>query len=83
MDELIHPFALVAKAIDCDPEVLSEDSAMYRDYGWDSLGHVQVLLSLELYYSIQVDDEAVESSKTMRRILELYESLRRSRGSCD
>lgn len=73
MSELIHPFELVAKAIGCSPEILSESSEMYRDFGWDSFGHLNVILALESEYGIQVDDVSIESYKTMREILKCYE----------
>lgn len=33
------PYEVVAAALKRPRESLTEDSAMYRDYGWDSFGH--------------------------------------------
>jgi len=76
MSDLIHPFDLVAGAIGCDRDSLSEDSEMYRDHGWDSLGHVTVLVALEKSYGITIDDESVQRFRTMREILKCYNRLR-------
>jgi acyl carrier protein len=83
MSDLVHPFELVANAISCSPDSLSEDSAMYRDFGWDSLGHLNVILALEREYGIEVDDAAVESYKTMREILKCYELIRQRQQSVE
>jgi acyl carrier protein len=48
---------------------------MYSDYGWDSFGHLQIILALESEYGIEVNDEAVEKYTTMRAILECYEGV--------
>jgi len=76
-DLLRHPFELVAKAIGCDPNSLTKDSKMYRDYGWDSLGHLKVIQSLEKEYGIVIEDTTIEKYKTMREILRLYENIKR------
>lgn len=83
MIDLIHPFELVANAIGCSPDSLSEDSAMYRDFGWDSFGHLSVILALEQEYGIEISDAAVESYKTMREILRCYELVRERRQSIE
>ena len=83
MSDLVHPFELVANAIGCSPDSLSDDSAMYRDFGWDSFGHLNVILTLEREYGIEVDDAAVESYSTMREILKCYELVRQRRQSIE
>lgn len=77
MNDLLHPFELVSKAIGCDPQSITEDSEMYRDHGWDSLGHLKVVLALEQEYGIVIDDTTIERYKTMREILRCYENIKR------
>jgi acyl carrier protein len=69
---LPQPFDLVAKALGCPPTSLSIDSAMYRDHGWDSFGHLSVILALEKAYAIQINDDEVQKYTSMRAIQELY-----------
>lgn len=75
--ELPDPFDIVAKALGCSRVSLSTDSAMYRDHGWDSLGHVSLLTTLEEAYGICIDDETIEKYATMRAIQQLYEQILR------
>lgn len=77
------PFDVVAKALDCSRSLLSMDSAMYRDHGWDSLGHISVILALEKAYSIRIDDDTITEYGTMRAIQQLYEKILRGSDQCD
>ena len=76
MSKLKHPFIVVAKALGCNPESINENSEMYRDYGWDSLGHLHVLTALEINYSISIDNDTIEKYKRMSEILKLFEELK-------
>ena len=79
--ELPDPFDIVAKALGCSRVSLSIDSARYRDHGWDSLGHLRIVIALEEAYGISIDDEAIEKYATMRAIQQLYEQIIRG-GDC-
>jgi acyl carrier protein len=76
---LPQPFDLVAKALGCSPTSLSIDSAIYRDHGWDSFGHLSVILALEEAYGIRIDDNGVQKYTSMRAIQELYKELSATR----
>ena len=71
--QLPGPFDIVAKALGCQRASLSIESAMYRDHGWDSFGHVSIILALEEAYGIHIDDDAIEKYATMTAIQQLYE----------
>lgn len=75
--ELPDPFSIVAEVLGCPRESLSIDSARYRDHGWDSLGHVTIVIALEDAYGIGIDDETIEKYATMKAIHQLYEQLLR------
>ncbi len=72
---LPNPFNVVAKALGCSSSSLSMDSAIYKDHGWDSFGHVSVIMELENAYGISIDDEVIEKYVTMRAIQQLYEQI--------
>lgn len=74
--EPIDPFALVAAALRQPREVITVESEIYRVHGWDSLGHIDVILSLEKEYGVALDDAAVQKYMSMRAILELFERVR-------
>ncbi len=73
--DLPDPFDVVAKALGCSRENLSVESAMYRDHGWDSFGHVRVIQALEKAYSIHIDDAVIEKYVSIKAIKQLYEQL--------
>ena len=72
-----NPFGIVAEVLRCSPASLSMDSAMYRDHGWDSFGHVRIIQALEKVYNIRIDNDTIEKYITMRAIQELYEQVLR------
>lgn len=49
---------------------------MYRDHGWDSFGHVRVIVALEAAYGIRIDDDAIGKYTTMRAIHQHYEEVK-------
>lgn len=71
------PFSIVAEALECSRDSLSIESAMYRDHGWDSFGHVSVIVALEKAYGISIPNDAMMTFTTMKAIVEI---LGRSQG---
>jgi acyl carrier protein len=79
----LDPFDIVAQALGCSRESITIDSAMYRDHGWDSFGHVGIILALEDAYNITIDDTDIRLYATMRAIVALHErSAPKPRSSC-
>ncbi|MGA9768383.1 MAG: acyl carrier protein [Blastocatellia bacterium] len=76
-----HPFEIVATALRCNPEELTANSSMYHTHGWDSFGHLAVILGMESAYGISIDDASVERYTTMEAIIELYETRFHDGGS--
>lgn len=72
-----NPFVIVAEALNCPHAALTIDSAMYKDHGWDSFGHVSVIVALEKAYGIRIDDDDIKQYATMKAIQELYEQILR------
>lgn len=68
-----NPFSVVAQALGCSPDSLSLESAMYRDHGWDSFGHVGVIVALEKAYGIQIQNDEIMNLTTMKAIVKLSE----------
>lgn len=71
------PFTVVANALGCSRDSLSIESAMYRDHGWDSFGHVSVIVALEEAYGISIPNDEMMVLITMKAIVE---RLERSKG---
>lgn len=73
--EMPDPFCIVATVLGRSRASLSLDSAMYRDHGWDSFGHVSIIKALEEAYGIQINDDEIEKYVSMKAILQLYEQI--------
>jgi acyl carrier protein len=77
IEALTKPIDLLAEALGCPASSLSSESAMYRDYGWDSFGHLRVILALEQAYGIEVSESNFQKYTTLHAIEKLYDRLRR------
>jgi len=53
------------------------ESAMYRDHGWDSFGHVNVIVALEKAYGISISNDEMMILTTMKAIQQLHEQILR------
>lgn len=73
----IDPFSVVAKALRCPRDSLSMDSAMYRDHGWDSFGHISVIAALEEAYGLSVPNDEMMILTTMKAIIEFTKRTER------
>ena len=71
----IDPFGVVSQALRCPRDSLSMESGMYRDHGWDSFGHVNVVVALEEAYGISISNDEIMNLTTMTAIVEFTESL--------
>ena len=69
------PFDVVAKALKCERNSLSLDSAMKRTHGWDSLGHVSVITHIEEAYGVLISDVEMMSLTTMGAIASFHERI--------
>ena len=69
-------FSIVAQALRCTRDSLSMESAMYRDHGWDSFGHISVIVALEEAYGINISNDEMMILTTMKAIVEFAEHSR-------
>lgn len=69
-------FSIVAQALRCTRDSLSMESAMYRDHGWDSFGHISVIVALEEAYGISISNDEMMILTTMQAIVEFAEHSR-------
>lgn len=74
--KLPDPFDIVANALGCSRDSLSNESAMYKDYGWDSFGHVSVITAIEEACGINLGNDEFMKYTTMRAIIEFFGHLR-------
>jgi len=72
----VDPFVVVAQALRCPRGSLSVESAMYKDHGWDSFGHVSVIVALEKAYGVCISNDEVMILTTMKAIIEFSQRSR-------
>ena len=74
-EQLTSPYDLVATALGCDKQTLTEDSCMVNHPKWESLSHVAVIMEIETAYNIEIPDEEVMNYDNMKAIIALYNKL--------
>jgi acyl carrier protein len=51
---------------------------MYKDHGWDSFGHVSVIMALEKAFGISIPNNEIMTLTTMKAIVDFSERFRGS-----
>ncbi len=65
---------ILAQQLDLDPETIELTSSLAGDLGADSLDAIDIVMSLEDQYGIEVPDSVIESMKTVEDIVGFIES---------
>ena len=65
---------ILAQQLDLDPETIELTSNLASDLGADSLDAIDIVMSLEDQYGIEVPDSVIESVKTVEDIVGFIES---------
>ena len=65
---------ILAQQLDLDPETIELTSNLASDLGADSLDAIDIVMSLEDQYGIEVPDSVIESMKTVEDIVTFIES---------
>lgn len=65
----------LAKQFDIDPESITMDTNLIDDIGADSLDVVELIMSLEDTYGIQISDDDATNLVTVQKIVEYLDQL--------
>lgn len=65
----------LAQQFEIDPELITMDTNIIDDIGADSLDVVELIMSLEDSYGIQISDDDAANLITVRKIVEYLEQL--------
>lgn len=65
---------ILAQQLDLDPDTIELTSNLAGDLGADSLDAIDIVMSLEDQYGIEVPDSVIESMKTVEDIVGFIES---------
>lgn len=64
---------IIAEQLDIDPESITYESSITDDLGADSLDVVDIVMSFEDEFGIEIPDEAVETIRTVSDIVKYIE----------
>ena len=65
---------ILAEQLDVNPDTIEMSSDLSSDLGADSLDAIDIVMSLEDQYGIEVPDSVIESMKTVEDIVGFIES---------
>lgn len=66
--------SILAEQLDVDVEDLTTDTDIAKDLNADSLDVVEILMSLEDEFSVEIPDEEIENIKTIGDLAEYIEN---------
>lgn len=65
---------ILAEQLDLDPETIELSSSLANDLGADSIDAIDIVMSLEDQYGIEVPDSVIENMKTVEDIVNFVEA---------
>ena len=65
---------LLAEQLDADIDEMTMDTDIAKDLGADSLDVVELLMSIEDEFSVEIPDEEIENIKTIGELVEYIEA---------
>ena len=65
---------ILSEQLDVDAETLSMETDMAKDLNADSLDVVEILMSIEDEFEVEIPDEEIENIKTIGDLVEYIES---------
>lgn len=66
--------SILAEQLDADPDDMTMDTDIAKDLGADSLDVVELLMSIEDEFSVEIPDEEIENIKTIGELVEYIEA---------
>ncbi len=66
--------AILAEQLDVDEDIITKESLIVEDLGADSLDAIDIVMSVEDEFSIEVPDEIVEKMETVNDIVSFVEN---------
>ena len=66
---------IISEELRLDVSNITPESHVVNDLNFDSLDSVQVVLELEQEFDIEVSDDEIDNTRTVKDILDLIENL--------
>ena len=64
---------ILVEQLECDPEDITMESLLVDDLGADSLDAIDIVMSVEDTFKVEVPDEIIEKSETVGDIVNYIE----------
>ncbi len=64
---------IIAEQLDIDPDSITQESTITEDLGADSLDVVDLVMSFEDEFDVEIPDDAVETIRTVSDIVKFIE----------
>ena len=64
---------IIADQLDIDPDSITQESTITEDLGADSLDVVDLVMSFEDVFDVEIPDDAVETIRTVSDIVKFIE----------
>lgn len=65
---------VIVDTLNCDADLVTKDANLFEDLGADSLDAVELNLAIEEKFNVTIDEEQMETIKTVADILSLLEA---------
>lgn len=65
---------ILAEQLDIDPQEITKDSLLIEDLGADSLDAIDIVMSVEDEFKLEVPDEIIEKIETVGDMLNFIEN---------
>jgi len=65
---------ILAEQLDADPDEMTMDTNIAKDLGADSLDVVELLMSIEDEFEVEIPDEEIENIKTIGDLADYIQS---------
>jgi acyl carrier protein len=69
-------FTIIADQLGIELKTITLDSKFKEDLGADSLDTVEMVMSLEDHFNIEIDDEQAETLDCPRKVIEFISTLK-------
>ena len=66
--------SILAEQLQADPEEMTMDTNIAKDLGADSLDVVELLMSIEDEFDVEIPDEEIENIKTIGELTEYIQN---------
>lgn len=66
--------AILAEQLDVDEDIITKESLLVEDLGADSLDAIDIVMSVEDEFGVEVPDEIVEKMETVNDIVSFVEN---------